>query len=339
MWATSVAESEGATVALEDIGFYTLSDARVKQAGVNSPLWRCELVLTARCNFKCPYCRHVGGKDLPFDKAASVIRLWGEQGLKNIRFSGGEPTMYPRLLDLVRLSKLAGIDRIAVSTNGSADIELYKDLFYHGVNDFSVSLDACCAADGDQMAGGIEGAWQTVVDNIREMSTFTYVTVGVVLTEQNAPRVNDIIRFADSLGVADIRVIPAAQDGAWLKDIWVDQELQDRHPILKYRVTNVQNGESVRGLLQSDSARCGLVMDDMAVMGNKHYPCIIYMREKGQPIGTVGPNMRSERAVWSLNHDTHDDPICSKNCLDVCRDYNNRYRSVQELKALHYEDE
>jgi sulfatase maturation enzyme AslB (radical SAM superfamily) len=47
---------------LESIGFYTLSDARVKQASVRSPLWRGELVLSARCNFKCPYCRHVERK-------------------------------------------------------------------------------------------------------------------------------------------------------------------------------------------------------------------------------------------------------------------------------------
>jgi molybdenum cofactor biosynthesis enzyme MoaA len=313
------------TPKLEDIGFYTLSDARVKQAGVGSPLWRCELVLTARCNFKCPYCRHVGGKDLDFDRAAATVDLWASQGLKNIRFSGGEPTLYPGLVALVNIAKANGIERIALSTNGSADIDFYRCLMQAGVNDISVSLDACCAEDGDKMAGGVKGAWEKVVENIRILSLHTYVTVGVVLTEQNAQTVNDIVTFADSLGVSDIRVIPAAQDGAWLTGVHVDDAVLDKHPILKYRIRNMQAGKSVRGLKACDANRCGLVVDDMAVMGDKHYPCIIYMRERGKAIGTLGRNTRFDRHDWSLNHDTHADPICSKNCLDVCVDYNNRF--------------
>ena len=42
---------------LEEIGFYTLTDERAKQASITSPLWRAELIITDRCNFKCPYCR------------------------------------------------------------------------------------------------------------------------------------------------------------------------------------------------------------------------------------------------------------------------------------------
>ena len=141
---------------LEEIGFYTLSDARVKQAGINSPLWRCELLLGARCNFKCPYCRNVGGKDLPYEQAITIVREWGLQGLKNIRFSGGEPTLWPGLVNLVTFAATQCIERIAISTNGSASADLYRQLVKAGANDFSVSLDACCAEDGDKMAGGVK---------------------------------------------------------------------------------------------------------------------------------------------------------------------------------------
>lgn len=310
---------------LESIGFYTLSDARVRQASRFSPLWRCELLLGARCNFHCPYCRSVGGKDLPFDEAESIVRTWASQGLKNIRFSGGEPTLWPRLVELVTLTKSLGVERIAISTNGSASFHLYEALIAAGVNDFSVSLDACCAEDGDKMAGGVKGVWEIVVNNIRNLATRTYVTVGVVLTDENVDRVNDIIRYAHGLGVADIRIIPAAQDGERLKDVQVDPDLLAAHPILAYRIANMQRGESVRGITPADPNRCGLVVDDMAAMGKHHYPCIIYMRERGKPIGEIGPHMRDERKRWAETHDTHTDPICSSNCLDVCVDYNRRY--------------
>lgn len=102
---------------LNQIGFYTLSNERCHNASATSPLQRCELILTGRCNFKCPYCRHVGGEDMPFSEATEIVKLWARQGLENIRFSGGEPTLYPGLYDLVALSLedyAPGIQRAAV---------------------------------------------------------------------------------------------------------------------------------------------------------------------------------------------------------------------------------
>jgi len=60
----------------------------------------------------------------------------------------------------------------------------------------------------------------------------------------------------------------------------------------------------------------------------RHYPCIIYLREWGDPIGELGAQTRIDRLRWAQEHDTHEDPICRKNCLDVCVDYNNKARSV-----------
>jgi hypothetical protein len=71
------------------------------------------------------------------------------------------------------------------------------------------------------------------------------------------------------------------------------------------------------------------VLDDMAVMGGMHYPCIIYMREGGDPIGKAGTcHVREERAEWSRTHAVQLDPICDRNCLDVCVDYNNRHEEL-----------
>jgi MoaA/NifB/PqqE/SkfB family radical SAM enzyme len=310
---------------LENIGFYTLNDARAKNASVSSPLWRAELILTGRCNFKCPYCRSVGGIDLSVEEAERTICLWVEQGLKNIRFSGGEPTLYKGLGDLVSLAKLGGVTQIAISTNGATGFNVYKDLIERGVTDFSISLDAANAEDGDMMAGKRPGAWNKVVANIKALSKLVYVTVGVVLTADNTGKTEDIVRFADTLGVSDIRVIPAAQHGTTLPPLKLEERLLTKYPILRYRFDNLARGRSVRGLDPDDTHQCGLVMDDMAAMGGEHYPCIIYMREGGNPIGKIGPNMRAERAKWSIEHDCHKDKICAGNCLDVCRDYNNKW--------------
>lgn len=323
---------------LEDIGFYTLSDERAKNTSINTPLWRCELILTDKCNFSCPYCRGMREDcqgTMSMKMASSVVGYWGKEKLKNVRFSGGEPLTYKCLNFLVKKAKSLGVERIAISTNGSFPMKKYHELIDNGVNDISISLDACCAAVGDKMSGGVKGSWNTVVDNIRQLSKITYVTVGMVFTEDNIEDCKESVMFADSLGVADIRVIPSAQYNQVLTKLSsLSEDILDKYPILKYRINNVLEGRTARGIKKHDCHRCWLAMDDMAIAGNYHFPCIIYLREQGKPIGKVSENIRKERALWSKNHDTHSDPICRKNCLDVCIDYNNRASELKNIDKI-----
>ncbi len=312
---------------LESIGFYTLSDVRAENIGPTSPMQRCEIIITDACNFDCPYCRGLRSDCkgvMPLEKITAAIDTWAQEGLQNIRFSGGEPTTHRHLIEAVRYARSRGVQRIAVSTNGSMPFEWYTNLIDAGVNDFSISLDACCSSGCDTMAGTC-GFFDTIRTNIQELSKLTYVTVGIVVTDENLDEVNKTIQFAHDLGVADIRVISAAQYNQLLECVAaIPEEILNAHPILKYRTNNIKNGRNVRGIREGDTTRCHLVQDDSAVAGNFHFPCIIYLREQGNPIGKVGPNMREERVKWFENHNTHEDPICSKNCLDVCIDFNNR---------------
>lgn len=313
---------------LDDIGFYTLTDERAKITNSEAPWARCELILTNRCNLKCPYCR--GGRkeipeDIPLAQAMRTIDLWIQNGLQNVRFSGGEPTLYDGLVHLIDKCKDSNVKRIAISTNGTADIDFYLKLIYHGVNDFSISLDGGCCSIGLKMNGDIGGAWEKSVEAIRELSKKTYVTVGMVFTEFNVDNCIDAVMFADSLGVSDIRVIPSAQyNKALTKLTELPKSVIIKYPILQYRINNITEACPVRGMCCNDCTKCWLVLDDMAVAGKWHFPCIIYLREGGNPIGEVGSNMQTDRTLWMLNHDAHEDAICSKNCLDVCRDFNNR---------------
>jgi len=110
----------------------------------------------------------------------------------------------------------------------------------------------------------------------------------------------------------------------------IDESILKKHPILKYRLENIANNIDVRGIKETDSHQCALVLDDSVIAGSFHYPCVINMREGGDPIGKVGPNMRKEREEWFKNTDTHKNPICKKSCLDVCISYNNKYREYHE---------
>lgn len=291
------------------------------------------MLLTGVCNFKCPYCRGFetlseSCGQIGTEQAMMGLSIWIAEGLRNVRFSGGEPTYHPELGKFISFCKSGGVQRIAISTNGSRDFSLYEKLIGYGVNDFSISLDACCASFGDKMAG-VRGKWDKVTENIKRISEVSYVTVGIVLTDDNVEQALDTVRLAHDLGVADIRIISAAQYNELLRCFErIDDHILDAHPILKYRVNNICSGRNVRGITETDCHRCHLIKDDSVIAGNKneswHFPCVIYMREGGRAIGKVHSGMREDRIAWFESHDTFEDPICRKNCLDVCIDYNNK---------------
>lgn len=322
---------------LEDIGFYTLNDRRARTASEFTDLQRCELILTDRCNFSCPYCRGLRSEisgDLPYYKAVETLTFWIDEGLQNVRFSGGEPLLYKGLEELVQLCADNSVKRIAVSSNGSLEIKRYLRLIDAGVNDFSISLDACCAADGDAIAGGRKGSWNKVVNNITELSKLTYVSVGMVFTEANIDSCVDSVLFAHSLGVSDIRVIPSAQFNQALTRLGkaLPDKVLDKYPILKYRIQNIRKGRHVRGIQETDCTHCPLALDDMVVAAGYHFPCVIYMREGGYPIGEIGdPDLRHKRMLFSEYHNTHHSRICRENCLDVCIDYNNKWEKFHKI--------
>jgi molybdenum cofactor biosynthesis enzyme MoaA len=319
---------------LDDIGFYTLSDERARNVSWGSDLQRCELILSNRCNFSCKYCRGIIKEyqgDLTFEQAKEVVDIWASGNIHNIRFSGGEPTIWPHLLDLVKYTKeKKSIEHIALSTNGSAPLVFYEELCFAGVNDFSISLDACCAATADRMAG-VDAHFTHICAVIKRLSELTYVTVGVVLDERNDKELKEIVDYATFLGVHDIRIIPSAQSNHKLS-----LDVHTKYKILKYRLSNMKAGRHVRGIQSSDCAKCHLVKDDMVVLHGKHFPCVIYMREQGKPIGDVYgksiTEIRKERKKWFDTTNTYEDLICKHNCLDVCIDHNNEVEKHQ----IHY---
>ena len=318
---------------LEQIGFYSLSEQRVKTANKNSPLCRCEMVLTDRCQLKCKYCRGIIKDfcgDINLKLAKDIISLWARDDLENIRFSGGEPTLYPNLNELVKFSRENNIKRIAISTNGTASLDKYKRLIDNGCSDFSISIDGGCCSVGDTMAG-VSGAWEKAVRTIEELSKLTYITVGIVFTEININNALDTIRFVDGLHPADIRIIPSAQYNKAIKKlIDLPETILNKYPILKYRIGNMIVGKNIRGISNSDSKRCAIVLDDVAIVSNYHFPCIIYLREQGNPIGKISSNIREDRYNWFLKHDSYKDVICRSNCLDCIVEYNNKWKKNNE---------
>lgn len=311
---------------LDKIGFYTLTEERAKTTSSISPIIRAELLLTDKCNLKCPYCRGMKNEgELPLSYVKKILNSLYKEKLTNIRFSGGEPTLYPYLKELIKNCKENNVKRIAISTNGTADLKLYKELIELGVNDFSISLYSGCCSLGEKMTGGIKDSWNKAVDTIKYVSKYSYTTVGVVFNELNYKKAIETIRFINNLKVSDIRVIPSAQYNKALNSLsLLSTKIRSLYPILNYRLNNLTKNINFRGIKKSDCHKCWLVLDDIAISGQYQYPCIIYLRESGNPISIMDEDFRARRFEWFKKHNSYEDNICKNQCLDVCLSYNNK---------------
>jgi cyclic pyranopterin phosphate synthase len=105
--------------------------------------------LTDRCNFRCLYCMPaIGMKFQPKDEHLSdaellrLVGLFAKTGVTKIRLTGGEPTIRPKLVELVRgIKAFPGIDEVSMTTNALLLGRLAEGLAEAGLNRVNVSID------------------------------------------------------------------------------------------------------------------------------------------------------------------------------------------------------
>jgi len=118
------------------------------------PLRDLRVSVTDRCNLRCRYCmpREVFGEDfafrgrdelLSFEEIERLVRVLVDLGVVKVRLTGGEPLLRRGLPDLVaRLSAIAGLEDLALTSNGVLLGRLAGQLAAAGLRRVTVSLDA-----------------------------------------------------------------------------------------------------------------------------------------------------------------------------------------------------
>jgi cyclic pyranopterin phosphate synthase len=118
------------------------------------PVRDLRISVTDRCNFRCTYCmpKEAYGPDhvflprsevLTYEEIERLARVFVGLGVSKLRLTGGEPLLRRDVEDLVaRLSRIVGVDDLALTTNGSALAEKARALRDAGLQRVTVSLDA-----------------------------------------------------------------------------------------------------------------------------------------------------------------------------------------------------
>ncbi|MDG1402094.1 MAG: GTP 3',8-cyclase MoaA [Candidatus Binatia bacterium] len=106
--------------------------------------------LTDHCNLRCVYCMPLG--EVPYadreeiltaDEIESVVTAAAGVGFRRIRFTGGEPTLRPDLVEIVsRCSSVDGINDVAMTTNGILLPPLAEALREAGLDRVNIHVDS-----------------------------------------------------------------------------------------------------------------------------------------------------------------------------------------------------
>ncbi|MGH2533879.1 MAG: GTP 3',8-cyclase MoaA [Thermomicrobiales bacterium] len=118
--------------------------------------------LTDRCNFRCVYCMPAVGMTfqpraelLTDEELLRVVGICAGLGFTKLRLTGGEPTVRPHLVDLVRAMKaFPGVEDLSMTTNALLLSRIAGDLKDAGLDRVNVSLDTLDPAKFKLMTRG-----------------------------------------------------------------------------------------------------------------------------------------------------------------------------------------
>ena len=107
--------------------------------------------LTDKCNLRCVYCMpedkvyedNLINDTLSFNDYKFIINGLSQVGIKKIKFTGGEPLLYPHLIELIKYAHYeCNIDDISITTNGIGLNEIAYELKRSGLKSVNISLDS-----------------------------------------------------------------------------------------------------------------------------------------------------------------------------------------------------
>jgi GTP 3',8-cyclase len=198
------------------------------------PLRDLRVSVTDRCNLRCRYCmpREVFGQDFPFlvreelltfEELTRLVTVFVGLGVRKVRLTGGEPLLRRDLPVLVRsLAGIAGLEDIALTTNGVLLDRFAGELVAAGLRRVTVSLDALDDATFqrvtdaqvpvDAVLGGIDAALA---------AGFATVKVNAVLQRgMNDDQIEELAGWARDTGVTlrFIEFMDVGTTNRWQRD-------------------------------------------------------------------------------------------------------------------------
>ena len=190
---------------------------RIAQHPTESALTTLEIYPTLRCNLDCQFCDTTDRHQPPMDERSvnqwtNIIRDFAQMGGQQIFIlGGGEPFVYPNLIDLLTESKKSNLWGM-LTTNGTLIRPEHRhQICQMGWDEIHFSLDGATPATHDTLRGK-KGTYRKVIQNVCALNVLKS-RYGVskptlvfhwVITNENLHEIPSLLQLADNLGVERI---------------------------------------------------------------------------------------------------------------------------------------
>ncbi len=172
------------------------------------------------CNLRCKHCyqdsRHKRLPDeLTLDEKLELVDQMAEQYVPMIAFAGGEPTLSPDLLPVLRRCKQYGMHTSIATHGGTMTPKLAANLAEAGARYIEVSLDSVHPERHDAFRGQ-SGMWDRTVRGMRYVVEQEGLRLGIAMCvhRDNYDEVEDMLQFAVDVGaevLAHFNFIPVGR--------------------------------------------------------------------------------------------------------------------------------
>lgn len=154
------------------------------------------LFLTLKCNQNCRYChRFLGIDEVSFEDNKRIINKIAEDGIKNMTFTGGEPLLYPNIIELVKLAKEKGL-KVKLITNGSvlANNPKMREI-YNYLDSITFSIDSCDNEINEKLGRSYKHAEniKTVLESLKGKEL--NVNINTVVSRVNIEKLEELGQF------------------------------------------------------------------------------------------------------------------------------------------------
>jgi MoaA/NifB/PqqE/SkfB family radical SAM enzyme len=163
------------------------------------------------CNYKCNICHFWKNKlmKLNFQKFESLMKILPLILSKDVLFifAGGEPTLHPRIHDMIKICKNNNISPSLITNGFLITKKLASNLIFSGLGTITISLDSYSSNIHDKIRG-VVGSQKKVMDTLNifsELKKQNKFKIGITCTvnNQNIKTVIKTVQFIDNLNFID----------------------------------------------------------------------------------------------------------------------------------------
>ncbi len=189
---------------------------------------RLEFHLVQKCVCSCVFCSEqtrmnaFKNDEFSYEEAVEILIKFAEEGVKHLNVTGGEPTLFPQLPQLLNKAKSLGYTTYMATNGVKTKSTDYFVKIAPSLDELCLSVHAADAKTHDSLtglAGSFDGLMKTL-DNAQKYCDITKMKLffNSVASRRNAEDVWKVVNLAAERGAAGCLISSLAPEGEGLKN-------------------------------------------------------------------------------------------------------------------------